>query len=237
MPSTDATTTAVPTRCAPPCCRSECCRSDSVSGRPKEVKPRVRRPQGQGQRSPSVPRIPRPPSRLLVHRRRRANPDSRDIEGGKAARRSGPRIPDPIGPVPGPIPGSTPRFNDDTTPEKPSAIAPGVPELPSSNVILSALKSSSRALIVRSFPLLSMGARYSLWAHRRGGRHVPGRGPRACCCRRTAHQLASADVLCGAPPGPSKARRNRMALTTSRRSRMPTSLAIVSSALRSADTR
>src|SRR5262245_36153286 len=50
-------------------------------------------------------------------------------------------------------------------------------------------------------------------------------------------QLASANVLSGARPGRSNARSNRMALTTSRRSRMPTSLAIVSSALRSADTR
>jgi hypothetical protein len=51
------------------------------------------------------------------------------------------------------------------------------------------------------------------------------------------HQLASANVRCGAPSGRSDARTNRMALTTSLRSRIPTSLAIVSSALRSADTR
>src|SRR5262249_43816359 len=50
-------------------------------------------------------------------------------------------------------------------------------------------------------------------------------------------QLPSANVLCGALLGRSKGRSNCMALTTSRRSRMPTSLAIVSSALRSADTR
>jgi len=39
-------------------------------------------------------------------------------------------------------------------------------------------------------------------------------------------QLASANGLCSAPPGRSKARSNRMALTTSRRSRMPTSLVV-----------
>src|SRR5262249_16136879 len=48
---------------------------------------------------------------------------------------------------------------------------------------------------------------------------------------------APATHLFGAPPVTSKAPRKRMARTTSRRSRMPTSLAIVNSALRSADTR
>jgi len=58
----------------------------------------------------------------------------------------------------------------------------------------------------------------------------------ASVVRAKPNQLASASASCGAP-GRSRARSDRMALTTSRRSRMPTSLAMVSSALRSPDTR
>src|SRR5215471_10135827 len=62
--------------------------------------------------------------------------------------------------------------------------------------------------------------------------------PRAGCIGpRRPVQLALAKVLAGTAVGHAEARSNRVAVTTSRRSRMPTNLAIVSSALQSAELR
>src|SRR5262249_14875194 len=58
-----------------------------------------------------------------------------------------------------------------------------------------------------------------------------------CIGPRRPDQLALASVLADTALGHAEARSNRMAVTTSRRSRMPTSLAIVSSALQSAELR
>src|SRR5947208_16783209 len=58
-----------------------------------------------------------------------------------------------------------------------------------------------------------------------------------CALEGDPDQLTLASVLCGTIAARSRGCSNRMALTTSRRSRMPTSFAMVSSALRSAEFR